>query len=54
LVAEVEINSASETFRENMKISTKESVGYFESKKQPCFIEGYSELVDQRKRAVFQ
>jgi hypothetical protein len=33
LDAEVEINSAWETIRENIKISAKESLGYFELKK---------------------
>jgi hypothetical protein len=33
LDAEVEINSAWETIRENIKISAKESVGHFELKK---------------------
>jgi hypothetical protein len=32
LDAEVEINSAWETIRENIKISAKESLGYFELK----------------------
>jgi hypothetical protein len=31
--AEVEINSAWETIRENIKFSSKESLGYFELKK---------------------
>jgi hypothetical protein len=31
---EVEINSAWETIRENIKISAKESLGYFELKKK--------------------
>jgi hypothetical protein len=31
--AEVEINSAWETIRENIKISAKESLGYYELKK---------------------
>jgi hypothetical protein len=33
LDAKVEINSALETIRENIKISAKESLGYFELKK---------------------
>jgi hypothetical protein len=33
LEAEVEINSAWETIRETIKISAKESLGYFELKK---------------------
>jgi hypothetical protein len=50
LDAEVEINSAWETIRENIKISAKESLGYFELKKhKPWFDNGYSELLDQRK-----
>jgi hypothetical protein len=43
LDAEVEINSAWETIRENIKISAKESLGYFEFKKhKPWFEEGCS------------
>jgi hypothetical protein len=38
--AEVEINSAWETIRENIKCSAKESLGYFELKKhKPWFDE---------------
>jgi hypothetical protein len=52
LNAEVEINSASETIRKNINISTKESLGYFELKKhKPWFDEGCSKLLDQRKQA---
>jgi hypothetical protein len=41
LVTEVEINSAWETMKENIKISAKESLGYFELKKhKPWFDEG--------------
>jgi hypothetical protein len=48
----VEINSASETIRENIKISAKESLGYLELKKhKPWFDEGCSRLLDQRKEA---
>jgi hypothetical protein len=55
LDAEVEINSAWETIRENIKTSAKESLGYFELKKhKPCFDEGCSELLDQRKQAKLQ
>jgi hypothetical protein len=51
LDAEVEINSAWETIRENIKISAKESLGYFELKKhKPWFDEGCSKLLDQRKQ----
>jgi hypothetical protein len=55
LDAEVEINSASEMIRENIKISAKESPGYFEFKKhKPWFDEGWSKLSDQRKEATLQ
>jgi hypothetical protein len=41
--------------RENIKISAKESLGYFEFKKhKPWFDEGCSELLDQRKQAKLQ
>jgi hypothetical protein len=47
---EAEINSAWETIRENIKISTKDSLSYFELKKlKPWFNEGCSKLVDQKK-----
>jgi hypothetical protein len=40
LDAEVEMNSAWETIRENIKISAKQSIGYFELKKhKPWFDE---------------
>jgi hypothetical protein len=40
---------------ENIKISAKESLGYFELKKhKPWFEEGCSELLDQRKQAKLQ
>jgi hypothetical protein len=55
LDAEVEINSAWETIREKIKISAKESLGYFELKKhKPWFDEGCSKLLDQRKQATLQ
>jgi hypothetical protein len=55
LDAEVEINSAWETIRENIKISAKESVGYFDLKKhKPWFDEGCSTLLDQRKQTKLQ
>jgi hypothetical protein len=50
LDAEVEINSAWETIRENINISTKES--HFGLKKhKPWFDEGCSRLLGQRKDA---
>jgi hypothetical protein len=43
LDTEVEINSAWEAIRENIKMSAKESLGYFELKKhKPWFDEGCS------------
>jgi hypothetical protein len=49
LDTEVEINSAWETIRENIKISAKESLDYFEFKNhKPWFDEGCSKLLDQR------
>jgi hypothetical protein len=43
LDTDVEINSAWETIRENINISAKESLGYFELKKhKPRFDEGCS------------
>jgi hypothetical protein len=55
LNAEVEINSAWEMARENIKISAKESLGYFELKKhKPWFDKRCSKLVDQRKQAKLQ
>jgi hypothetical protein len=55
LDAEVEINTMWETIRENIKMSAKESLGYYELKQhKPWFDEGYSELLDHRKRAKLQ
>jgi hypothetical protein len=52
LAADVEINSAWETIRENIKIATKESLGYSELKKhKPWIDEGCLKLSDQRKQA---
>jgi hypothetical protein len=53
--AEVDINKALETIRENIKISVKESIGYYESKKhKPWIDKGCSKLLDQRKHAKLQ
>jgi hypothetical protein len=47
LDAEVEINSAWETIRENIKISAKESLGYYEFKKhKPWFDKECPKLLD--------
>jgi hypothetical protein len=55
LDAEVEINSSWEMSRENINISAKESLGYFELKKhKPLFGKGCSKLLDQRKQAKLQ
>jgi hypothetical protein len=52
---EVEINSAWETITENIQISAKEILGYFEFKKhKPWLDKGCSELLDQRKQAKLQ
>jgi hypothetical protein len=55
LDAEVDNNSALETIRVNIKISVKESVGYYELKElKPWFDERCSKLLDQRKEAELQ
>jgi hypothetical protein len=52
LDAEVHINVAWQTVRETIKISAKESPGYYELKKhKPCFDEECSKLLNQRKQA---
>jgi hypothetical protein len=51
LDAEFEINTIWETIRENITISAKESLGYYELKKHTPWFEGCSELLDQRKQA---
>jgi hypothetical protein len=51
----VDINRAWETIRENIKISAKEGLGYYEFKKyKPWFDEGCSKLLDQRKQFKLQ
>jgi hypothetical protein len=55
LDTEMEINSAWETIRVNIKISAKENLGYYELRKhKPWFDEGCSKLLDQRKRDKLQ
>jgi hypothetical protein len=54
LDTEVEINSAWEMIRENIKMSSKESLGYCELKHEPWFDEACSKLVDERKQAKLQ
>jgi hypothetical protein len=53
--AEVEINTVCGTIRENIKISAKSSLGYYELKEhKPWFEEGCSTLLDQRSQAKLQ
>jgi hypothetical protein len=55
LDTELEINSAWETIRENIKISAKDSLGYYNlSKHMPWFDKGCSKLLDQRKQSKLQ
>jgi hypothetical protein len=55
LDAEVEINSAWEMVRENITISAKKSLDYFEFKKhKPWFDEGCSKLLGQKKEDKLQ
>jgi hypothetical protein len=55
LDTEVGSYNAWETIRENIKISAKESLGYFELKKhKPWLDEGCSKLFDKRKEAKLQ
>jgi hypothetical protein len=55
LDVEVEINTIWETIRENIKISAKENLGYYELKQHKTwFDEGCSELLDQRMQAKLQ
>jgi hypothetical protein len=55
LDAEVEINAVWEKIRENIKMSVKESLGYYEFKRHKLwFDEGCSKLLDQGKQAKLQ
>jgi hypothetical protein len=54
LDTEVEINSAWEIIRENIKLSGQRSLDYFELKKHKQWFEGHSKLLDQRKQAKLQ
>jgi hypothetical protein len=52
---EVDINSAWEMIRENIKISDKKSLGYYELKEhKPWFDEGCLKLLNQRKQTKFR
>jgi hypothetical protein len=47
---EGDVNKARETLRENIKIFAKETLGYYELKKnKPQFDKEFSKLLDQRK-----
>jgi hypothetical protein len=53
LDAEVEINSACETIRENIRISAKVSLGYYELKEhKPWFDKGCSELLSKETSQI--
>jgi hypothetical protein len=55
LEAEGEIYTIWEKVRENIKISAKESLGYYElNQHKPRFHEGCSKLLDQRKNVKLQ
>jgi hypothetical protein len=55
LDAEVKINSAWEAIGQNISISAKESLRYFELKKyKTWFDEGCSKLLDHRKQVKLQ
>jgi hypothetical protein len=55
LDAEVDTICAWEMIKQNIKISAKESLGYYELKKnKPWLDEGSSKLLDQRKQAKLQ
>jgi hypothetical protein len=55
LNAQLDINGFWETIGENIKISAKGSIGYYELKKHKSrFAEGCSKLLDQIKQANLQ
>jgi hypothetical protein len=55
LDAEVDINNAWETIRDNIRISAKESLGYYKLKKhKPWFKEGFSELLTRTPEAYIK
>jgi hypothetical protein len=55
LDTEGDVNKAWETIRENIKISAKKSLRYYDPKKiKSWFHEGCSKLLDQRKQAKLQ
>jgi hypothetical protein len=55
LDTKMDINRVWETIRENIKISAKVCLGYYELKKhKPWFNKGWSKLLEQRKQAKLQ
>jgi hypothetical protein len=54
LGSEVDVNNALEAVRENIKISAKKSLGYYELKHKPWPDEECSKLLDQRREAKLQ
>jgi hypothetical protein len=55
LDTEVDINRSWEIIRQNINISAKESLGYYELKRHnPRFDEGCSKLLNQKKLAKLQ
>jgi hypothetical protein len=55
LDTEVDVNKSWETIRENINISAKESLDYYEVKKnKPWFDEGCWKSLDQRKQVKLQ
>jgi hypothetical protein len=51
----VEINTVWETIRENIKISSKDNIGYYELKKSKSWLEEEcSQLLNQRKQLKLQ
>jgi hypothetical protein len=52
LVAEMDVKRTWKTISENIKISAKESLGYYELKKhKPWFNKGCPKLINQKKKA---
>jgi hypothetical protein len=53
--AEMDINKTWESIRENIRVSAKKSLGYYELKKRkPWFDKVCSKLLDKRKQAKLQ
>jgi hypothetical protein len=50
LDAEVEINSSWETIRQNIKISAKESLGYFDLKKHKPWLMKDAQIIRSKER----